>query len=632
MNRPMCTENINPRNYSSNMKRYLLIVAILIIFQTVFTLTIFPIHRLDLKKPLLYADHAIHLHQTRQTLDLLKTSGRTWGYDPYFMAGYPTAIANNIDNFGAAFTTGILSVFMPLAVANKVFLLMMLILLPIIMFSSCRNFSFGVSESFLSGLILIQVFNAFWYYKFFVTLGMYSFVFGGVLALLVFSLFYRYLKRGERWALICYVLSGSYALTIHPLSTVILLCFVIFYFTFDFKELRSPKIKYLLLGSLVIVAVNLYWIIPLIRFSKYYLVIRPSMQALGCDYFVKYITELKNRVFNILVLCSLLTPLFLIRKNKDRSVIISIWVVFLLMYVASFFATGSIFAHIEPRRFIVISGVLTPVFMAHILSRIFASRIRFVTVLLCLALSGQTWPCFNYLPRRSKARFIQRIFCSNLHGTARIASDVMDKGGQGLVDKILELTDDSARILIEDSKPVLSRRYWGSHFPAILPYLTNREFIGGPYHGIKVKHSFASFFNGEIFSRPINDIEIDRFMEYMDLYNIKWVFTQHQAPKQYFQSHPGYFRYVSSYQYIDIYQVNRDASYFLKGTGKISASLDKIKLTHVSKGDIIIKYHYLETLKTEPPLKIERFNAMDDPIGFIKINNEKGFETITIYN
>ncbi len=48
-------------------------------------------------------------------------------------------------------------------------------------------------------------------------------------------------------------------------------------------------------------------------------------------------------------------------------------------------------------------------------------------------------------------------------------------------------------------------------------------------------------------------------------------------------------------------------------------------------GEVVIKYHWLSTLKTKPPLKIERFDILDDPIRFIRIYNGE-VRDFEIYN
>ena len=80
-----------------------------------------------------------------------------------------------------------------------------------------------------------------------------------------------------------------------------------------------------------------------------------------------------------------------------------------------------------------------------------------------------------------------------------------------------------------------------------------------------------------------------------------------------------------------IFQARRDPSFFIRGSGSIKADYDRIEIDNPSSGEIVIKYHWLETLKTEPKVEMEPVMMRDDPIPFIKLNNP-GYDRITISN
>jgi len=610
-----------------------LFLSILLLFQAYFTFRIFPIHHLDPDLPILVTDHAPHYYQTVRTLDLLERSHRAWGYDPHFMAGYPTALEYFLDNFGAAIATGLLSLFMPLPLASKVFLLTMVILLPCLLFWSCRNFSLPPGESFLSGLLSILVLNTFWFYMQLLDWGLYSFIFGAALTLLAFSCFYRYLYGGEKRAFLYYLLLGSYGLALHPLSALLLLIFILFSLSLDYRKLFSSRLHLLIAGSFVLVALNLYWLLPMVRDMRYYIGFESvSLQTFGWTTFVEHLVNPENGLFHFMILCSMVAPLFQRKGYKVKVALLTLWAVFLTTYLISYFAVGpvrNLFALIEPGRFIMVSALLAPILGAQLFVLLAGGRIRVVASLCCLFLLLQIGLCSDFLSRNlgDGAHRMRTIILPNLWRSG-IATDVMAQGGEGLVKRILDLTDNSARILIEDSQYLpLS-----SHFLAVLPLLTGREFIGGPYYGLKLAHRFAAFSDGELFFKKIGEIPIERFMEYMDLYNIQWAFVHSPEAREVLRSHPKHFHPFSSYRHMEIYRVNREASYFIEGEGDIHASLDRITITNASRGDLVIKYHYLETLKADPPLGLEKHGMLDDPIGFIKIHNDQGADQITLYN
>ncbi|MBN1871479.1 MAG: hypothetical protein JW800_02800 [Candidatus Omnitrophica bacterium] len=617
------------------MRRCLLPIVILIIFQAIFSFVTFPVHKLDIERPILFCDHAFHYYQTILTIDLLKTSKRLWGYDPRFMAGYPTAVANMSCNFGAAFATGVLSIILPLAVASKVFLMAMIILMPVITYFSCRNLFFNRSESFLAGLVLVYLLSHFTKYNLLVRLGLYSFVFSMFLALFTFTYFFRYLKTGEKKVLVYYLLTGWYSITLHPMSSVAMFFFVAFYLAFERSKISAQKLKHLFGASILIVLGNLYWLMPLIRFSNYY---HPGstvmMEAHGWKELIKQ-TIMPANIITVSFLCAILSPILLRKEQKKNAVILTLWATFLSLFFIAFIQTGPIarfFSHIEPGRFDIILAVVAPILTSWICSKIFKLRTKILIMALSALMCVQMlfWykiPAKEFI--KNKLFYMIRFFPEPFLNLFK--HDIRNKGGEYLVNSILSLTDNSGRILMEHCMG--GNTILCSQFTGMLQELTKREFMAGPYFCLRIVHSyFQTLTEGNIFSRPIETIEIERFMEYMDLYNIKWAFINNKVTKEYFKSHPKYFRLLSSYKNMDIYLVAREASYFIKGEGSINASLDKITITNASKGDIILKYHYLDTLKTRQGLKVERYDALDDPVGFIKINNYKGYDKIEIYN
>jgi len=622
------------------MRKYILLFSILIIFHTLSTFISFPIHRLDLEKPLLHNDYAFHFFQTKQTLDFLRISKRVWGYDPYFMAGYPTVAVNMLNNLGAAFAAGILSFFMPLPIAIKVFIIMMLIIFPIIYFFTCRNFSFDVPQSLLACAILIFLLHFFWCYRLLVSAGLYNFVFCTFVALFTCSCFVRYLAKKEKRVLVYYILSGWFSLTLHPLSGVILLTFLVFYLIFNYKKIFSIEFRHLLLASCFMVAANLYWIIPMIRFSKYYLSTHRYDRATGLFDFFEKIGNYKNIIFNFFLGCSLFGPFFIKKEDKNRTLIFPLWIILLFMLFITYCKTEpikSLFAHIQPGRYIFVSAILIPILIAQLFSSLlffknYTHRLKWIILFFCLILLFHFFICSCYCVRLmgDKHRLAKKILCLPLNKYKIVANDVMGNYSEGLVKKILGLTNLSGRILIEDN--CYGEAYSSSRILGMLQILTSREFIGGPFFEVKIIHSFSTFGDGEIFSKHIEDINIKRFMQYMELYNIKWIFTHFENSKNYFRSYPEYFQYIDAYKNMDIFLVNRESSYFIEGSGNICASLDRIRITNASRGNIIIKYHYLETLKSRPKVSLKEVKMLDDPIGFISINNNRGFTTIEIFN
>jgi hypothetical protein len=76
-------------------------------------------------------------------------------------------------------------------------------------------------------------------------------------------------------------------------------------------------------------------------------------------------------------------------------------------------------------------------------------------------------------------------------------------------------------------------------------------------------------------------------------------------------------------QIVDDYRIYRtriDPSYFLRGTGVISAqSLNSIVVDRAAGEDVVLRFHWMEILRCRPDCKVEREPVAGDRVGFIRI-------------
>jgi hypothetical protein len=147
-----------------------------------------------------------------------------------------------------------------------------------------------------------------------------------------------------------------------------------------------------------------------------------------------------------------------------------------------------------------------------------------------------------------------------------------------------------------------------------------------------LKHSFASFTRGVLFERPVGVYSPQELRAAMDLFNVRWVVCWFNESRQVFDSLPGCFRPMGAIDKFIVYEVMREPSFFIKGSGTVQAEYNRIMLSNLVPEDneIIISYHWMKHLVTDTGASVERVMLGGDPIGFIKITNPP--ETLTIYN
>src|SRR5215510_10219244 len=107
----------------------------------------------------------------------------------------------------------------------------------------------------------------------------------------------------------------------------------------------------------------------------------------------------------------------------------------------------------------------------------------------------------------------------------------------------------------------------------------------------------ASFVNGRLFGQPMASMGEERFMTYMDLYNIGWI-AAHSAEAK------GTLRKLAKVvemkrcETVTVYRVDRPLSYFLEGRGVVAASqFNNLVLDGLEGHRIVLKYNYLPGLK-----------------------------------
>jgi hypothetical protein len=193
-------------------------------------------------------------------------------------------------------------------------------------------------------------------------------------------------------------------------------------------------------------------------------------------------------------------------------------------------------------------------------------------------------------------------------------------------------TGRDGRILIEDSEFDTAHQFYGGHLPALFPEHLKREYLCGPRPMYPIKHSYASFTAGLLFEKKLEDYSFEELASALETYNAKWIVCWLEQSKALFNQYPDYLIKMAEIDKFTIYEVKREPTFFLKGRGTIQADYNRLELRDLvaEDGEVVIKYHWMKYLKTDPPLTIQRAPVLNDPIGFIKIINPP--EAVTIFN
>jgi hypothetical protein len=216
------------------------------------------------------------------------------------------------------------------------------------------------------------------------------------------------------------------------------------------------------------------------------------------------------------------------------------------------------------------------------------------------------------------AAFLLNLAVTELQGKMRLRTLVPAEINR-VVDWIKAATPVNGRILFEESGDETGFVHDGMYLSSFAAHWAERELVGGPINLYNDRHHFAEFHSGKLFKREIHRLGDQEIRNYFRLYNIGAVVAFHPASIQRLQSVAGL---VSLEQRIGpayLMKVNQPLSWFLQGDGKVEADLGRLRVSDVKSGEIILKYHWVEGLRSDPPVKATAVTMYDDPIPFIKI-------------
>jgi len=623
-------------NLNRKKNKYLFI-SLLFFLQLAFVHAYLPIGEWFSHNAIYTDDFSFHYGHVLEKITYLKEFGKMWGYNPFIRAGSIANANTTIDNNGCVLFCFLLF-FLPIEVSFKLYFILGIALVPILCYKTARNFDLTHEISLLSSLIATLLMHVSVMVNF-IYWGTISFIFSAYISILTVSYFYRFCLRGTLRDFTYATLLLTVALWIHAfagviLSVPLLLCYALF-----FVRMSWVRHAGIAAASLFTVLATIPWVYPFLTFLdhiekdtttlfyKTASLIEPlNTYLFRHNLFNTYMNMVfhKEEWVDILLLLTALLGLY--RWNKDRQrhkavlFLGSIGFLFILSYYGSFFEI----IDITPMRFLMPLNIFL-VFPSAVgleyLYKLFFSDKSLKIKAASLAVAGYLLIAVLAVPYYHL--FYKRDF--------RLVYQVPAQFNQ-LISWIKNNTTNEGRILIENSDFESEHQYYGTHLPFLLPMWTDREYIGIYSYYAASKDSFTTYNTGFLFRKPIGDYPPEELRAYLDLYNIKWIVYWSEASKKVFDSGQKGYTHLTRIDKFHISRVERDPTFFIKGSGSARARQNEIHLKDVQSedGEIIISYHWMKYLKTEPPLRLEKAYLLDDPIGFIKIKTPPS--SLLIYN
>jgi hypothetical protein len=193
---------------------------------------------------------------------------------------------------------------------------------------------------------------------------------------------------------------------------------------------------------------------------------------------------------------------------------------------------------------------------------------------------------------------------------------------EGLVKELVRETSADGRILWEDR--ALPRQ--ASRWPALLPLLTGRQFIGGLDPDGFLEHSSICLTQEKLEGRPIATWSDEELAEYCRRYNVGSVVAWSPRVIDRLEKWSGAERrgVLRDGDEGALFHIRRGPSGFtLKGQAELlHADSRSILLGNVTpeNGIVVLSLHYQAGLRASPGrVQVEREPSGEDPIGFIRL-------------
>jgi hypothetical protein len=595
---------------------------------------IYLFHRVDFSSdfPIVNNDYIQYYARVLRIFEFLK-HGRFWGYDPYEMAGYPAVLREVGTFFMAVLAYGLSALF---SVKTTVLFCEMAghLLVPLLIVPTIRNIGGSKENAAVGFAILVVMYGGVdLLSSVVITQGIFGFTLACFVAIWHTSLFWRWLVRKE-WSTWGWLLFASVVLPqLHPSAVIIGLVPMVVLFAAYVRQFRARDVIQLVVVVAIAIAGNWYWVRPYLAFSSW-VDLLPYWQS-GWTWFYQLTVPAQStwyyavRAFAHLLLLGVLVASLraTFRISKFNFYVLASWIAWLALMVFE----GSYFPFIktlQPFRFV----------------------LAFWLVIIVVAASQFEISRFKPKEQTAFGVFMIVVLIAGWYQTVNMARTTiplfttrLGKTQQPFLDYVRSAPPFSGRLLLECGY----RRI--PNIDDICAVLSKQPLLGGHDPGNFLKARFTVF--GGIdqnlpadydmkekpvaFGRPlITYFDNEGLLTgYLRLYNVTEIAAWSAQTVRILNQFPDVMTLNGKKGEYSMYDVHLGTpTWFVRGSGDLLADYDEIKIANASTGRIVLKFHWIKTLKCDPPLPMRPVFLMGDPVPFIQLDNAMGSKNIRIFN
>jgi len=592
------------------------------------------------KQPVMTVDYALHVYQVDRAWTAFNQHGALWAWDPLALAGQPAGVVEDLTSKGTElFVIGLGRLGVSRAFAFNLFILLVHLGLPLTAWLVGRLLALGRWET----LVLHALWLSLWFFDSFMHwswwIGMITWSFSSYGAVLLVALLYRCLEAPTLGRFAWLALLAAVLSLVHPFVVLSLAIPCIALYARSFRGMSGRAHAMLAAAALVAASTALIWIFPFLRFKHYVGDVDTFFNATLSFALYDAFDLLKDgrqtggpvrTMFRMLCFAAGAVMLLRWHRAGDRralglsSLVLS---ALALAYGSAYFWLGrqtQPYRHIGPAMFA--AAVPAAVLLRELLS---PSALRSyprgaqVALMLCAVLVAPraARTALQYMPsllpeqvQRSKLDFLS----SPLVGLNEPKPLVMRHEGplpqhRAVRSWLLKHHAGGGRVVPND---------WvlGEYLAAS----TNVPILGGILER-NVPHVDANLFR----RAPDGDLSPAELAAYFENYAVEYVIlTGGRSP---LDERPELLRPVTAVAGYRIYQTVKPPSYFERGSGKVrSQAVNEVELSDVQGDVVVLRFHWMETLRCRPDCSVERAPNPLDRVGFIRV--DKPPANFEIYN
>jgi hypothetical protein len=598
-----------------------------------------PLQGLFDPQPLIDQDWGLHFHHLNSLSAFWRQDHAVWGYNPFFMGGYPSNTIQDLSiKFFEFFALTLSAIALSPVQWLKIGAFLAMASVPWTMYFAARNLFILDNSKHIVATAAAFWGTVYWWNSlpremFFY--GMIGFPIASYLSVLGVSLFYRLAVYPQKfgWLQLGWLMFAAAILPLHVQSIVIFLPPMVTLLLLQPRLISARLIVWIAAAAALCLLINLAWLIPAFnhRIDDVSSALTEQLQLFVTSdplIFVKdYLSTMNYWSFRqapwekglrlVLLICGAWGIRKLISSDKRDLGIMLASALIILFLITYFGALVPFVKAWQPLRFKVPFDLLLAISASYTVSAWLSSpkpsRSPLVPILAGL---GLVTFLFNLAQTESTGRLQLR---------SRFIPELI-----AVSEWIGRETPSNARVLFEESGDESGFVYDRTYLSSFLPYMTGRQLIGGPINLYNDRHHFAEFHSGKMFKKDARSLSDEELRNYLRLYNIGAVVAFDPAMIQRLRSIPGLVTIEQRIGPIHLMRVNQPLTWFVEGEGKVNAGFNRLELSDLKGKDVILKFHWVNGLTAVPPVKIEPVNMADDPIPFIKLINPPAAVTLRI--